>query len=303
MKYLIINCDDFGQSGPMNEAIMHLLEARKVSSATIMTPAPAFEQAAAWCRKHQDVPIGLHLTFTSEFEALRWPSLTGHKSLHDDSGNMHMTVKQFEMSAQSDAVKNEMTAQFEAARKAGLQLTHADNHMGSLYGLETGRSFLPAVLRQCARRGLPFRLFRYVEPSDRFLSSIPNVQETLNKVVALADTLGVPVPDYLISHPFAVEEGETYESFKQSIIEKLYRLPDGVVETYIHPGTDDPWMQQHIPDWEKRVWEYRLMLDDDFDYALRDAGVTLVDYRYVKDNLQRSRWRGAASLLRSLVKR
>lgn len=302
LKYLIINCDDFGQSAPMNEAIMHLLEAGKVSSATLMTPAPAFEEAAAWCRKHADAPIGLHLTFTSEFEALRWPSLTGHPSLHDESGNMHQTVKAFEIAAQRAAVKMEMKAQFAAARKAGLRITHADNHMGSLYGLETGNSFLPAVLWQCARRKLPFRLFRYVDPHDRFLASIPNARQTLDKVVALADTLGVCVPDYLISHPFHMEEGETYGTFKQSLIDKLYRLPKGVVETYIHPGVDDPWMLLHIPHWEKRVWEYKLMLDEDFSYALRDAGVTLTDYRYVRANLRRPRLRSAASLLRSLRK-
>ncbi len=303
MKYLIINCDDFGQSAPMNAAIMHLLEERKVSSATIMTPAPAFEEAAAWCRKHPDAQIGLHLTFTSEFEALRWPSLSGHPSLHDETGHMHRTVKDFEISANPAAVKKEMKAQFEAARKAGLTLTHTDNHMGSLYGLETGKSYLPAVLWQCAKRGLPFRLFRCVDPHDRFLASIPNVQATLDKVITLADTLGVAVPDYLISHPFHVEDGETYESFKQSLIDKLYRLPEGVVETYIHPGVDDPWMQLHIPYWEKRVWEYKLMLDDDFGHALRDAGVTLTDYRFVKANLKRPRIRSAASLLRLLNKR
>lgn len=303
MKYLIINCDDFGQSAPMNAAIMHLLEERKVSSATIMTPAPAFEEAAAWSRKHPDAPIGLHLTFTSEFEALRWPSLTGHSSLHDETGHMHRTVKEFELSSDPAAVKREMKAQFEAARKAGLRITHADNHMGSLYGLETGKSYLPSVLWQCARRGLPFRLFRHVDPHDLFLASIPNVQATLDKVMALADTLGVPVPDYLISHPFPIEEGETYDSFKRSLIGKLYRLPEDVVETYIHPGADDPWMQQHVPHWEKRVWEYKLMLDDDFGYALRDAGVTLTDYRFVKANSKRPRIRSAASLLRQLNKR
>ena len=37
-KYLVINCDDFGQSPAMNEAIMTLLDEGKVSSATIMTP-------------------------------------------------------------------------------------------------------------------------------------------------------------------------------------------------------------------------------------------------------------------------
>lgn len=302
MKYLILNCDDFGQSSAANRAIMHLLEERKVSSATIMTPAPAFAEAAAWCRRNPGAPIGLHLTFTSEFNALRWASLTGHPSLHDESGYLHMTCKQFEEHADARAVKAEMAAQFEAAAKAGLQVTHADNHMGSLYGLETGRSFLPAVLWQCSRRGLPFRLFRFIDPNDRFLTSIPNIDQALGKIIALADTLGVQVPDYLLSHPFHVEEGETYESFKQMLIRKLYDLPEGVVETYIHPGASDEWMLRNIPNYEKRVWEYKLMLDDDFGYALRDAGVTLADYRYVREHRKRPRLKSAVSLVRSLFR-
>ncbi|WP_339329289.1 polysaccharide deacetylase family protein [Cohnella caldifontis] len=302
MKYLILNCDDFGQSPAMNQAIKHLLEERKVSSATIMTPAPAFREAAEWCRSHPDAPVGLHLTFTSEFDALRWPSLTGHPSLHGENGAMHATVKAFELHADPRAVKAEMDAQFEAARQAGLRVTHADNHMGSLYGLETGRSYLPAVLWQCSRRGLPFRLFRYVDPNDRFLAAIPNVEATLAKIVALTDTLGVRVPDYLLSHPFHVEEGETYDSFKRMLIEKLYKLPEGVVETYIHPGAEDEWMEKHVPHWRKRIWEYRLMLDEDFAYAMRDAGVTLTDYRHVRRMRRKPRLPAAVRLLRSMVK-
>lgn len=76
-KKLIINCDDFGQSPPMNQAIKHLLEEEKVSSATIMAVAPGFEEAATWCSRRQQRNVGLHLTMTSEFEALRWASLTG----------------------------------------------------------------------------------------------------------------------------------------------------------------------------------------------------------------------------------
>lgn len=45
------------------------------------------------------------------------------------------------------------------------------------------------------------------------------------------------------------------------------------------------------------------MLDNDFDYALRDAGVTLVDYRYIRANLKRPRRQAAITLLKMLIKR
>jgi chitin disaccharide deacetylase len=302
-KYLILNCDDFGQSRAANAAIIHLLEEGKVSSATIMPPAPAFEEAAAWGRSKGSGKLGLHLTLTSEFTALRWKSLSGRNSLHDETGFMHKTVLEFEKKAKSQDVKAEIAAQFQAIREAGLNITHVDNHMGSLYGMETGRSHLPYVLWQCSRRGLPFRIFRKVDPNDKLLAAVPDIEKTVTKVSALADTLGVGMPDYLLSHPFHVEAGETYDSFKKTLIQKIYNLPEGVCETYFHPGIDDVEMRRMIPSWEKRVWEFRLALDEDFAYALRDAGVILTDYRYIRDNLKRSRLKSAVNLLKLLTKK
>jgi len=302
-KYLILNCDDFGQSRAANAAIMELLEAGAVSSATIMPPAPAFGEAAAWVRSKGLTNVGLHLTLTSEFDGYRWPSLTGGPSLHDGSGFQHRTVLEFERKAEPRDVKAEILAQFRAAKEAGLPVSHVDNHMGSLYGMETGRSYLPFVLWQCSRRRLPFRLFRKVYAKDLFLASIPNIETTLAKVTALADMLGVPLPDYLLSHPFHIEPGETYDSFKAMLIGKLYELPEGISETYVHPAVPDEEMRKLIPSWDKRVWEFRLLQDEDFAYALRDAGVRLTDYRQLRTRSpRRPRIAAAVSLLRSLAK-
>lgn len=301
-KKLIINCDDFGQSPAMNQAIMHLLEEGKVSSATIMAVAPGFEEAAAWSARRQQPNVGLHLTMTSEFDNLRWSSLTGEASLHDASGKQYQTVKEFEQGAQTGAALKEIDAQYERVKKSGIRISHVDNHMGSLYGMETGRSLLPQTLWKISRWGLPSRFFRYIYAEDPLLGSLSNIERPVARAAALADTFGVPIPDYLLSHPFGLLEGETYDSFKQSIIAKLYTLPGGVCETYIHPGADDAWMLANIPNWEKRVWEYRLPFDNDFTYAMRDAGVELTNYQYVQENLRRPRVKSAFRLLRELTR-
>lgn len=300
-KRLIINCDDFGQSPAMNQAIMHLLEERKVSSATIMAPAPAFTEAAEWCRKHKVANVGLHLTLTSEFDAIRWKSLTGHPSLHDEEGYMPRTVAEFEQRADTKAVVKEMEAQYELVRKYEFPISHVDNHMGSLYGVATGRSHIPQVLWKCSRWGLPFRIFRKIDPDDSLLSSLSGVEKAVAQASALADTLGVTIPDYLLSHPFAKIEGETYELFKQSFLERMYRLSEGISETYIHPGVDDSDMLANVPNWEKRVWEYRLMLDEDLQYVIRDAGVILTDYHYIREHAKKPRIPAVWNLVRALI--
>jgi len=302
-KYLIINCDDFGQSAPMNQAIMHLLEERKVSSATIMVPAPGFEEAAEWCRRRGQTNIGLHMTLTSEFDAIRWSSLTGHPSLHDEGGFMHKTIEAFERQADTPAALKELSAQYEKLIHYGIRPSHADNHMGSLYGTATGRSHIVPALRLCAKWKLPFRLFRKVHPGDPLLSTIPGVERIAAKVSAIAGILGVAIPDYLLSHPFQLRAGETYEQFKQELIAKLYDLPEGISETYIHPAVQDTFMMERIPHWQKRVWEYNLMLDEDFAYALQDAGVIVTDYSFVQEHGRVPRVRSTFALARELFRK
>lgn len=207
-KRLIINCDDFGQSPAMNRAIMHLLEEGKVSSATIMAVAPGFEEAADWAARRQQPNVGLHLTLTSEFDALRWSSLTGHPSLHDAEGKQYRTVREFELGAETGAVVKEIDAQYERVKQAGIRISHVDNHMGSLYGMETGRSLLPQTFWKISRWGLPSRFFRYIHPDDPLLRSLSGIERPVAKAAALADTFGVPIPDYLLSHPFGLVEGK-----------------------------------------------------------------------------------------------
>lgn len=278
-KRLIINCDDFGQSAPMNAAIMHLLEERKVSSATIMAPAGGFEEAAAWCSKRGLTNIGLHLTLNSEFDALRWTSITGAPSLHDGTGYMPKTVLEFEQHATEQEVMLELQAQYDKVRQAGIDISHVDNHMGSLYGLATGRSFIPQALGLCSKWGLPFRLPRRLRPNDPFAVH-PGADQIVAQAAVLATSLGVAQPDYLGSYVFHLQDGDTYESFKRQVIDSLYVLPeDGVFEMYLHPAAEDADMLAHVPSWQKRVWEYRLLLDDDFSAAMKDAGIEMTSYR------------------------
>ena len=303
VKRLIINCDDFGQSPAMNKAIMHLLEERKVSSATIMTVAPGFEEAANWIARRRLTNVGLHLTMNSEFDALPWKSLTGDPSLTDERGLQYKTVREFEQQAKTRAVVKEIDAQYKRVKEAGIAISHVDNHMGSLYGIETGRSLLPQTLRKASRWKLPFRFFRYIHKEDPLLGSLTGIDRAVAKGASLADALGVPIPDYLLQHPFSILPGETYASFKQSILDKLYRLPEGVSETYFHPGAEDKRMRANVPHWEKREWEFRLLKDADFAYAMKDAKVILTDYAYVKNKLKRPRLASAFNLIKELTRK
>jgi predicted glycoside hydrolase/deacetylase ChbG (UPF0249 family) len=209
-------------------------------------------------------------------------------SLVDGYGFFPPDCATFEQSADADEVRAEIVAQFARAEALGVDATHADNHMGSLYGLATGRDFLEIVLEECAARGLPFRLPR---SADLYGVDIPEpVRPIAEQLVAArgayADSLGVVLPDYTWTYEFALRPGETYESVKADLLEMLRATRPGVTEIYLHPFEDDDELRDIAPGSQKRGWELALLRDDDVRTAIVEEGIHRTGWRELRD-LQR----------------
>src|SRR4051812_42569067 len=71
-RVVIFHADDIGMSQAANAALPDLLDFGLLSSAAVMVPCPWFPQAAAFCRDHPEVDMGVHLTLNCEWEAFRW---------------------------------------------------------------------------------------------------------------------------------------------------------------------------------------------------------------------------------------
>jgi hypothetical protein len=102
-------------------------------------------------------------------------------------------------------------------------------------------------------------------------------------IIDLADQVGILTPDYLLTHNYVPEPGETYDSFKEMMIGRMYRLPEGISETYIHPSKETEEIKFINPTWQRRVHEYQLMKDPDYRYALKDAGIKQITYRDIAE--------------------
>ncbi len=279
MKHLILNADDFGVSKAHNDAIIHLLTERKISSTTLIPTAPAYRQAIEWAVAHPQYHVGLHLTFTSEWfdPAYRWGSLTHAASIDTELCNtMPKDIPTFEKNATDEEVASEIKAQFARLENDGHKISHVDNHMGSIYGLATGRMLLPYVFEECIKRGVGFRLpkIAYCEYPGQ-----PSVAPMPDGVKEFCAKNGIFIPDYLLYHDFSDKFGESYEDFKAMLIDKLSRLEEGYVyETFIHPAMDCDEIRLVTDTWQKRVWEYQIMFDPDIDKALNDFDIQLITY-------------------------
>lgn len=282
-RAIILNADDFGMCRAANRAIQDLLLAGHVDSATVMVPCAWAPDALAFAAERPQVDVGVHLVLTSEWTRYRWRPLTGvGSSLVDDAGYFPPDVATVERRARDEDVVAEIAAQVAAALAAGVDVTHLDNHMGSVYGLETGRTFLPQVLELAARHGLPFRLPR---TTDGMILPPGDFQPLLDQATAAADALGVVLPDRLWTHPFELAgEGtpgeEDYAEVKAAFLDLLRRVPAGVTEIYLHPMLDDDELAD-VADYgvPKRGFEHRLLADPDVAALLAAEGVVRVGWR------------------------
>ena len=285
-RAVIINADDFGMCHAANTAIIRLLDAGHVDSTTLMVPCAWAPEALAFAASRTDLDVGVHLVLTSEWTDYRWRPLTGaDTTLVDDAGYFPAGVLAIEELASVDDVTAEIAAQLQAALDAGVDVTHLDNHMGSVYGLLTGRDFLGPVFELAARHGLPFRLPRSMEGTGDDAA----LQAKLAEAAAAADSLGVEIIDRLWSHPFEEVPGESYEQIRDGFIALLRAVPAGVTEIYLHPMVDDDELRAAV-DFAaaKRGHELRLLSDPAVLQAIADEGLVRVGWRDLRD-LQRSR--------------
>lgn len=290
-RYLIINADDFGMCRGANLAVMDLFRNPQsaLTSSTIMTPCAWAPEAIRFAAENPQYAIGVHLTLTSEWGNYRWAPVNTKNtdSLRDEEGFMWHESDQVEKNVDIDEVEGEIRAQIERARKLGLvNPSHLDNHMGSLYGIETGRfELLQLTLSLAGEYGLPFRM--PAKFTDEMLGNSMldiNVDKSVidmvfSKIVEFAKANKVAIPDYLIPNEWSGPQKESYENFKEYLYNLYANIPDGVTETYLHPSIETDDLKGTTGAWERRVWEYKIMSDPQTKQHIEAHGIKLINYR------------------------
>jgi len=285
-KYLIINADDYGSFLGANLATQELLEKDCITSATVMMPCMWSRMACHWAAKNPQYAIGVHLTTTSEWGACKWGPVAHENtaSLRDEEGYMWKDSDVFEENADLDEVRDECMAQLNLAKKLGLNPSHWDNHMGSLYGIATGRlELLEQTLELSAEQGLPFRFPLLGIDQEVDTRDIPVDRSTLEflfkQIQGFCEDRGVVCPDYLMPPIHNAGNTKDYATLRDYMFEFVKTFPPGVTETFIHPCTDTGEITVASSGGIKRIWEYQIYLDPMFQQHLKAIGIQKISYR------------------------
>ena len=288
-KYLIINADDFGMCHAHNVATFDLLQKGAITSATIMAPCPWAFEAVRFAKENPQFAIGAHLTNTSEWSTYRWQPLTKAQSLIDEEGFMFHNCNQFAERASMKDTRAELIAQIERLRALGLNPSHADNHMGSLYGIHNGRfELLQTAIEIAAQYELPFRLPMKFS-SAQYKNGMFGIQIPMDQIACAisrftdyAQQCRVAMPDYLIPGDWNGPQKDSFENYREYIYELYRTFEPGVTETYIHPAVECDELKAITGSWQRRAWEYRLFSDPKTRQHIDALGIRLINYRDLK---------------------
>lgn len=262
-RYLILNADDFGVQVATNKAVVELFEKKMISSASLLTVAQDSKDAAKLAAANK-LPVGVHLAINSDDKEKRWQSNSEAKSLIDDKGLLYDT-KMLALKAKSKDVTLELEAQYRFMVENDCVPDHADNHSGTLYGIN-GRLFFINAFRFCKKHSLPFRFPKSPAFLERQLGrKVPAVLVFAHRmIVNTAKRYDICMPDDIVSNPYSIKKIKTYDVLRDYYIKQIKNMAPGITEVFLHPsypiglsssGTDNEWL--------KREFELKLLQSGD----------------------------------------
>ena len=260
-KLLIVHADDLGMAHSVNAATIKAFETGLVNSGSIMVPCPWLSEIAAYARNNPQADLGLHLTLTSEWTSFRWGPVMPNdrvKSLLDKDGYFRLTETEAASHADPKEVELEINAQIERARALGIQPTHLDSHMGTLY---QNKALFEVFLRVARNNKLPVRIAKTWFARTDFLPATLNPDDVyIDRIIDVNTTVGP----------------NDWAKFYSDAIKNLQA---GVTEIVVHLAYDDAEMRGatfNHPDWGA-AWRQR-----DFDFFTSDAFRKLLQENQIK---------------------
>jgi len=267
-KLLIVHADDLGAAHSINAASIKGLESGLVSSASIMIPCPWLPEIAAYARAHPQADLGLHLTLTSEWSLIRWgPILSKERvpSLLDSSGYLYPLESEAASHMDVKEAEAEIRAQIARAKALGIQPTHLDSHMGTLY---QNKALFEVLLRVARENKLPVRVSKEWFTRASFM---PAVLES---------------EDVVLDKTISIEPSVSPENWAKFYADAIKGLEPGVTDMIVHLAYADDEMKGVTfahPDWgaEWRQRDFDFVTSDAFRKLLQENDVKLITWREI----------------------
>ena len=217
---VIVNADDLGFSGEVNDAIFGFMALGRVTSATIIANGEGVEDAARRARELPGCSFGVHLNATGLKPLTRSPGLS---PILDEAGNFAGdAIRRTGITATlRKAIFTEWCAQVEKVQSLGVRVSHFDSH----HHTHTIPGLFPVLKRVQHRFGI-----RKVRISMNIYSQTTPARNRLLPA-------GKAIWNFALRHYQATATTEGFSSLGV-FCEAMRESPRGFssVELMVHPG-------------------------------------------------------------------
>ena len=273
-RYLIIHADDGGLCHSVNQAIISALEKGTVSSTSLMASCPQLEEMTDYLKINPQFDLGIHLALTCEYPNYPWGPVSDKNnvnSLVNPAGYLWHSVKEFIQNAKPEDVETELRAQIECILEAGLQPSHLDSHMGTVF---MDLRFLEIYVKL----GLEYQITpMLVNPTEHASELIDRFNFNIEKdVVEKLLKSGIPLLNFLY---MTDNSTKSLEEREEEYINVINYLPSGVSQIIIHPGYDDEDLKKITDNSSSRQYDFSVFINENIKNKIDEQGVKLISWK------------------------
>lgn len=294
-KVLILHVDDAGMSREANEGTILSMDEGMANSSSVMMPCAWVPDYFQYLKKNPSTDAGVHLTLTSEWEGYRWSPLTGitgGASLIDESGYFWPSVGDVVHHADPEELYREIKAQLEKFRKMGIEPTHLDSHMGTLFATE---AFLEKYIQLGIEEQVPVMfpgghaswIQQEIDASEERIEQFRKIGEKLwDAGLPVLDDLHADSYSWKISADIEGDDKKIQSYKTDKFIEAIQMLEPGLTQIILHSTNSTPHFEVITPSASLRKGDMLAMMDPRFKQFLEKEGIILTTWREVHERRQ-----------------
>ena len=287
-KVIIMHVDDLGMSYSSNKGTLQAINEGLANSGSIMMPCPWAPGIANYLKDHPGLDFGLHLTLTSEWDDYRWGPVAGVNcvpTLTDEQGKLWDNVPLVVKNATPEDVEEELRAQIDLAMRMGIQPTHLDSHMGTLFAKA---EFMQIYVKLGMEYGIPVLLpAGHNTIVSRGFKDKPEFMTQVREFGKKLWDAGLPVVDDVISdtYDWRLPEGmektdENLQAYKTGkFIERFEEMKPGITVVIMHCTDPSDIFEYITPSGETRKGDLLAMLDPKLKAYVEKEGIILTTWK------------------------
>ncbi len=260
-RILIIHSDDMGMSHASNAGTIEALEYGLVTSVSMMMPCPWVAEFADYVKKNPNTDIGLHLTLTSEYDFYRWMPVAGKSvvpGLADQQGCLWDNNRLVSEHASADEVETEIRAQIDRAVTMGIQPTHMDSHMGTIFD---NPEYAERYVKVGLEMGIPVLMVAGFPISEKVWEG------------------GLPVIDHIHGESYDWKTTEKVPYYTEAI----RNLKPGITEMIIHCTKPNDVIPIINGGRDHLYGDYTAMISPEVKKAIEEEKIILTTWRELKE--------------------